>query len=257
MKAKIPQSIHELEAHLGEHLGFLRSSADAYDRGEDGEAKRLAVSLRVLFHDTAQSHSLLGQLGRLNSEFISSALPHDQGNLSTHGGLIMIAASGKNTKYVAMLDDVPYKRWLPYADWWNEVVFVDDQKQALTRKELVLAVANQDGGAHVDPALNETYARLSRHSSLGWVISSAGETHPIPKAERAAIRQIAHEALKTLIPTYAKKPAHVADMIFGGGGLHAGVTVPLPPAPRKIGRNDPCPCGSQKKFKKCHGATII
>ncbi|MBI4338988.1 MAG: SEC-C domain-containing protein [Chloroflexi bacterium] len=21
----------------------------------------------------------------------------------------------------------------------------------------------------------------------------------------------------------------------------------------KIGRNDPCPCGSGKKFKKCHG----
>jgi preprotein translocase subunit SecA len=21
-----------------------------------------------------------------------------------------------------------------------------------------------------------------------------------------------------------------------------------------IGRNDPCPCGSGKKFKKCHGA---
>jgi len=22
----------------------------------------------------------------------------------------------------------------------------------------------------------------------------------------------------------------------------------------KAGRNDPCPCGSGKKFKKCHGA---
>ena len=22
----------------------------------------------------------------------------------------------------------------------------------------------------------------------------------------------------------------------------------------KIGRNEPCPCGSGKKFKKCHGA---
>jgi preprotein translocase subunit SecA len=22
----------------------------------------------------------------------------------------------------------------------------------------------------------------------------------------------------------------------------------------KIGRNDPCPCGSGKKYKKCHGA---
>ncbi len=25
--------------------------------------------------------------------------------------------------------------------------------------------------------------------------------------------------------------------------------------PKKIGRNDPCPCGSGKKFKKCHGAS--
>jgi hypothetical protein len=24
----------------------------------------------------------------------------------------------------------------------------------------------------------------------------------------------------------------------------------------KIGRNDPCPCGSGKKYKKCHGAPV-
>jgi preprotein translocase subunit SecA len=24
----------------------------------------------------------------------------------------------------------------------------------------------------------------------------------------------------------------------------------------KIGRNDPCPCGSGLKFKKCHGAAL-
>jgi uncharacterized protein YecA (UPF0149 family) len=22
----------------------------------------------------------------------------------------------------------------------------------------------------------------------------------------------------------------------------------------KVGRNDPCPCGSGKKYKRCHGA---
>ncbi|MBV8841955.1 MAG: SEC-C domain-containing protein [Bryobacterales bacterium] len=27
-----------------------------------------------------------------------------------------------------------------------------------------------------------------------------------------------------------------------------------PPALPKVGRNDPCPCGSGKKYKKCHGA---
>ncbi len=34
---------------------------------------------------------------------------------------------------------------------------------------------------------------------------------------------------------------------------------PTPPAQAsapKIGRNDPCPCGSGKKFKKCHGAAL-
>jgi preprotein translocase subunit SecA len=24
----------------------------------------------------------------------------------------------------------------------------------------------------------------------------------------------------------------------------------------KVGRNDPCPCGSGKKYKKCHGAAV-
>ncbi|MGV8844809.1 MAG: SEC-C metal-binding domain-containing protein [Pseudomonas sp.] len=29
---------------------------------------------------------------------------------------------------------------------------------------------------------------------------------------------------------------------------------PLRNALKDVGRNDPCPCGSAKKFKKCHGA---
>ena len=31
-----------------------------------------------------------------------------------------------------------------------------------------------------------------------------------------------------------------------------GSAVPIRNLP-KIGRNDPCPCGSGKKYKKCHG----
>jgi preprotein translocase subunit SecA len=33
------------------------------------------------------------------------------------------------------------------------------------------------------------------------------------------------------------------------------VRKPAAAAPR-IGRNDPCPCGSGKKYKKCHGAEV-
>ena len=26
--------------------------------------------------------------------------------------------------------------------------------------------------------------------------------------------------------------------------------------PKKVSRNDPCPCGSKKKYKYCHGALV-
>jgi preprotein translocase subunit SecA len=45
----------------------------------------------------------------------------------------------------------------------------------------------------------------------------------------------------------------------GGGQAQAAEAAPAEgqPARRnepKVGRNDPCPCGSGKKYKKCHGA---
>jgi hypothetical protein len=46
------------------------------------------------------------------------------------------------------------------------------------------------------------------------------------------------------------------DPVFAGeeSGEHEEEAEP-PPAPSgKVGRNDPCPCGSGKKYKKCHGA---
>ena len=40
--------------------------------------------------------------------------------------------------------------------------------------------------------------------------------------------------------------------------LAAGLVIPEinPPAPEvRISRNDPCPCGSERKYKRCHGRT--
>ncbi|MBI5078270.1 MAG: preprotein translocase subunit SecA [Candidatus Yonathbacteria bacterium] len=40
--------------------------------------------------------------------------------------------------------------------------------------------------------------------------------------------------------------------LIGGGEDEASTVAPI--RSDKIGRNDPCPCGSGKKYKKCHGA---
>jgi preprotein translocase subunit SecA len=46
----------------------------------------------------------------------------------------------------------------------------------------------------------------------------------------------------------------------GGGGAEATGAVGAAVSARNpyagVGRNDPCPCGSGKKFKKCHGAAM-
>ncbi|TMB41102.1 MAG: hypothetical protein E6J53_10805, partial [Chloroflexi bacterium] len=36
-------------------------------------------------------------------------------------------------------------------------------------------------------------------------------------------------------------------------GAGSGAPVPAGASNAKIGRNDPCWCGSGKKFKRCHG----
>jgi preprotein translocase subunit SecA len=49
------------------------------------------------------------------------------------------------------------------------------------------------------------------------------------------------------------------DEIEGEAGAAAAAAEPVAQQPvqnhlPKVGRNDPCPCGSGKKFKHCHGA---
>ena len=50
-----------------------------------------------------------------------------------------------------------------------------------------------------------------------------------------------------------KKDKEMAELQFVGG---SGTTTEKKQATseKKAGRNDPCPCGSGKKYKKCHGA---
>ncbi|MFI5202517.1 MAG: SEC-C metal-binding domain-containing protein, partial [Candidatus Kapaibacterium sp.] len=50
-----------------------------------------------------------------------------------------------------------------------------------------------------------------------------------------------------------------AGSSFHGNGAAEGEIPPPKPVPQtvrvgpKVGRNDPCPCGSGKKYKNCHG----
>jgi preprotein translocase subunit SecA len=50
-----------------------------------------------------------------------------------------------------------------------------------------------------------------------------------------------------------RKEQEEQTMFFGAAGGGSGSPQPAVRKDRKVGRNDPCPCGSGKKFKKCCG----
>jgi preprotein translocase subunit SecA len=74
------------------------------------------------------------------------------------------------------------------------------------------------------------------------------------------IARIKSDTLSILFRIQLAEPDHIDDLrkpreqklIFSGGGGPADHK-PVKRESEKVGRNDPCPCGSGKKFKKCCG----
>jgi hypothetical protein len=61
---------------LGSHIGFLQRSSATFDSGQEDEALRLATSMRVIFHDTQHSTSLLSLLQLKDTQMLSSSRGH-------------------------------------------------------------------------------------------------------------------------------------------------------------------------------------
>lgn len=261
---KVQQTIDDLNRQLSEQIDFLQTSANRYDQGHTIEAKRMAVTLRILLHDTKNCKSLLGQLNKKGIQFHDTTI-EDMSNVTTsYCGLVMVSIGSGRTKYIAMLDDVPCKKMVDFDTWWNAIIFRDLEGHQISRKNLVVTMANQDGGAHVDPSINEEYSRLSKGKSLGRMYSVDGKKwFDMLSADLASVRQIAHEVLKSLIPNYTKTPQLPKKGILMGGFKLIYEEKPAKDfevtknSTKKSGRNDPCPCGSGEKYKKCCGRKIL
>lgn len=183
------------------------ASAASYDQGFEGEARRLSVSIRILVHDTSRAKSLLTQLGKKEIGFLDTATPFNPNNKLTVNCLTMMKYSFKDGvhtgAYVAPLDNLSPSRAnkkIPFDAWWSgNIIYRDSRRNTFTRKDLVLNVANTDGGAHVDPNLDQAYAQFSRFNTLGWKVFKGGIAEDFANTPvLPSIRQIAHELLRTL-----------------------------------------------------------
>lgn len=194
----------DLKRELRDQLQLLRLACESYDNGIEAAGKHIALSLRLLPHssNSGRSRALLDQLGLRGGRFLDSAGPLNPRNMLTEFPLVMIHATDEAARYAPLVaggegSTPPTPR--PFATWWNDPVLKDDRGEKFCRRELVLHVADTDGGAHVDSELDEAYMRLSRENSLGWLMTRGDVTSALGgRPELAYMRQIAHEVLSTL-----------------------------------------------------------
>lgn len=58
---------------LKEQYEFINRSSEAFDQGHQSEALRIATNLRVIFHQTRNSESIINQLNLGKKQMLSSA----------------------------------------------------------------------------------------------------------------------------------------------------------------------------------------
>jgi preprotein translocase subunit SecA len=115
--------------------------------------------------------------------------------------------------------------------WWLRPVLNED------------APGGEAGGASIAAPRRPAPARPAPRRTQPLILNNPGDpVGAFAGASRAPVAQ------QTQASPFAPKPART-------GGGDAPVKTMRRDEP-KVGRNDPCPCGSGKKYKKCHGAGV-
>src|SRR5437879_10728421 len=109
-----------LKRKLEEQIRFLARSCAAFDAGAEDEALRIATALRVIFHDTAVSTSLIRHLD-LPDRMLSSSRGH--GDYKDYLKYKLDLRSATPVRAVLMLGSTFQK--ISLNKWWrHEPVFV-------------------------------------------------------------------------------------------------------------------------------------
>lgn len=190
---------------LREQLEFLQRSCDAFDCGAEAEAIRMAIVLRILFHNTKSSTSLITHLGKHGTKMLSSSRGRKDATDFLAFEINLASPRPVITSPIlrAEFHEVPLSVWLS-----SEPVFVH-QGRPHPRRNIILSAANKDGGAHVDRQLDAYYEALASGKYLmgikgnltydGPVPFEQGVTHYADNAHLSLLRQFAFETIASAV----------------------------------------------------------
>lgn len=266
----------ELNQHFERTMRRLRSASKRFDGGDEDAAYDLSVLIRILVHDTDASTSVLAHMGLKERLLYPDATklpapPSESTRPGTRKVMIPLFAGpwclteDEASWRLAPPFDGAFQDRMPrvtFDAWWSDPCGHDARGNVFSRRDLVLDVANKDGGAHVDRKLRRKYVALTRENSLGVSVTIPVELTARPIKGNPAlvgIRQVAFELDSAVariddadaIPN-ARTPTAFAAMIELTLVDHSLIDLSFARDPAN--RNVLCPCGSGRKCKRCHGA---
>lgn len=185
---------------LRKQLEFISRSCEAFDAGANDEAVRIAQSIRVLLHQTSNSTSLLKHLKATTINLTSTQEEiglNEVQRLGLTDFRFQIGDGKPKAEFGAHLS-LTHAIQFPVSKWWNQVVAVLDESTRLTRKDIVLAAANKDGGAHVAEKFPQNYARLKNpQGAITFTVGKVSYSVEPLYARYAMIRQMGFELLNS------------------------------------------------------------
>jgi hypothetical protein len=195
----------DLKEYLRRQLIFIENSCASFDRGCVDESIRMAVCLRVLFHDTKNQKSLLTQMGARQSRVLSTVPPLSPGAVIFSGMYRLILPVPGSLRVSVPLGEALHREFVLPDQWWDQVIYVGGSpirggvpgpQLRIRRKDVVLCAANRDGGAHVDPRLTAEYRALVE----GLWRATKGPPHTeisVPDDQFVLLRQMGYEVLNS------------------------------------------------------------
>jgi len=195
----------DLREYLRRELNFIENSCASFDRGCMDESIRMAVCLRVLFHDTRNQKSLLTRMGARQSKVLSTVPPMPPGAVIFSGMFRLILPVPGSPRVSVLLGEALHKQFVLPDQWWDQVIYVGGSpfrggvpgpQLRIRRKDVVLCAADRDGGAHVDPRLTTEYQALVEGLWRGTKGPPQSEVN-VPDDQFVLLRQMGYEILNS------------------------------------------------------------
>jgi preprotein translocase subunit SecA len=238
---------------LPEVISNVTSDYTAEDAQEEWDTEGLVNAMEALYGTGVAATELKGlERDAIVQEFLDDALDAYGDREQELEGIQEGLMRDLERFIVLQTVDVRWREHLESMDYLREGIGL----RGLAQKDPLVEYRNE---GHVmfgelNRSIREEVVALLYHAEVTATDGS------LPAEQEPAAGTLSYEH-ESLAGSQAMLAAGSATATAGAGfASSGGVTTPVAPKPKvnseyeNVGRNDLCPCGSGKKFKRCHGA---